>query len=542
MFKRRLRFFFLVAVIVVSACGNQGRPSAPPPPQADVTWWNDRVFYEIFVRSFQDSDGDGIGDLAGLTERLDYLNDGDPRRGDDLGVTGLWLMPVTESPSYHGYDVADYRAVERDYGDAAALKTLIKEAHQRDMVVIVDLVINHTSSEHPWFQAALADPQSQQRDWYLWSEGDPGYRGPWGQPVWHPRGDAYYYGIFWSGMPDLNYRNPEVTDEIYEITRFWLQDMGVDGFRMDAIRHLIEDGSVQENTPETHQWLRDYYNYYKSLKPEALTVGEVWTRTEDVVPYVGDELDICFEFDLASAILSSAEGGYASTVAGVMQKVDSLYPPQQYATFLTNHDHERTMTQLDGEEAQAKVAAAIYLTLPGVPFIYYGEEIGMTGPKPDERIRTPMQWSDEPRAGFTAVQPWYAINDDYQQRNVAAQLADEHSLLNHYRALIRLRASYSALRTGDLATVSSADLYVYAYLRYDDENALLAIHNLSDQPVVDYALSMRAGPLRPGTYRARDLLAGSRAAELAVGDNGAFDDYLPLSRLQPNQSVLLLLH
>jgi glycosidase len=506
-----------------------------------VTWWNDRVFYEVFVRSFQDSDGDGIGDLAGLVERLDYLNDGDPKRGDDLGVTGLWLMPITESPSYHGYDVVDYTSVERDYGDAAAFRALVDEAHRRGMVVLIDLVINHTSSEHPWFKAAVRHPQSAQRAWYLWSESAPGYRGPWGQPVWHAHGDTFYYGIFWSGMPDLNYRNPEVTAEIYKVTRFWLQHMGVDGFRMDAIRHLIEDGSVQENTPETHQWLRDYHTYYKGLKPEAMTVGEVWTRTEDVVPYVGDELDICFEFDLASAILSGAKGGYASRVASTMTKVNSLYPSQQYATFLTNHDHERTMTQLRKNEAQAKVAAAIYLTFPGVPFIYYGEEIGMTGAKPDERIRTPMQWTDEPGAGFTSGQPWYMINGDYPHRNVTTQLQDEHSLLNHYRTLIRLRSSYSALRTGGLVTAKSEDLYVYAYLRHDDEHTLLALHNLNEQPVTGYGLSLRAGPLEPGTYRTRDLLGDAKSADLTIDDKGAFKDYVPFPTLQPNQSALLLL-
>jgi glycosidase len=310
---------------------------------------------------------------------------------------------------------------------------------------------------------------------------------------------------------------------------------------MDAIRHLIEDGSVQENTPETHQWLSDYHDYYKSVKPEAVTIGEVWTRTEDVVPYVGDELDLCFEFDLATAILSSAGGGYASTVASVAAKVDDLYPPHQYATFLTNHDHVRAMTQLYEDKAEAKVAAAIYLTLPGVPFIYYGEEIGMTGTKPDENLRTPMQWSGESGAGFTTAQPWYAVNGDYRTRNVAAQLEDEDSLLNHYRALIRLRSAYSALRTGSLITLQSQDFYVYAYLRLDEQHTLLIVHNLSDQPVTDYGLSLRAGPLEPGTYRAHELLSDIRAADLVVGEKGALQDYLPFPELQPNQSAILVL-
>ncbi len=515
--------------------------ATPPPPSADIPWWNERVFYELFVRSYQDSDGDGIGDLAGLIERLDYLNDGNPKGGDDLDVTGLWLMPIMESPSYHGYDVLDYRAIEQDYGDAETFKALIDEAHRRGMVVLVDLVINHTSSQHPWFLDAMATPQSERREWYVWSDTKPGYSGPWGQPVWHQRGDAYYYGIFWHGMPDLNYRTPSVTNEIYDVTRFWLEEMGVDGFRMDAIRHLVEDGAEQADTPETHRWLRDYHIHYKGIKPQAMTVGEVWTRTEDVVPYVGDELDICFEFDLAGAILGSAKSGYASTVAAVKDKADTLYPPRQYATFLTNHDHERTMSQLRKNEDKARMAASIYLTLPGTPFIYYGEEIGMTGRKPDERLRTPMQWNSEQGAGFTSGVPWYPINVDYHERNVAAQLENKDSLLNHYRRLIRLRSTYSALRTGELLTLRSDSLYVYAYIRYSEDHKILAIHNLSTEAQTDYALTLRASALTPGTYRIRDLLGKAKAANLEIDDKGGFSDYAPLPALEAHQTYILLL-
>ena len=538
---KTLRILLLGPILIaaLTACRTEV-PDIPPPPTADDPWWNERIFYELFVRSFQDSDGDGIGDLAGLIERLDYLNDGNPRTTGDLGVTGLWLMPIAESPSYHGYDVVDYKAVEQDYGDTATLKALIEEAHKRDMVVLVDLVINHTSSQHPWFLDA-ADPQSERRDWYVWSEDKPGYNGPWGQPVWHPRGDAYYYGLFWSGMPDLNYRTQAVTEQMYEVTRFWLEEMDVDGFRMDAIRHLIEDGAEQADTPETLGWLSDYYIFYKGVRPEVMTVGEVWTRSEDVAPYVGDKLDICFEFDLANAILSSAQGGYASTVASAMFKVDRLYPPQQYATFLTNHDHERVMSQLGEDEGKARIAAAIYLTLPGVPFIYYGEEIGMTGKKPDERLRTPMQWSDESGAGFTTGLPWHPINDDYRIKNVAAQLADEGSLLNHYKRLIRLRSTYGALRTGDLLPVSSDSLHVYAYIRHGEEEDILVIHNLSAEAQDAYALTLRAGPLRPGTYRIRDLLGKAKAANLQVGDTGGFSGYAPFPRLEAYQTHILLL-
>lgn len=210
--------------------------------QTDLPWWNNRVFYEVFVRSFYDSDGDGIGDLQGVIQKLDYLQ--------ELGVTGLWLMPVAQSPSYHGYDVMDYYAIEQDYGTNEDFLALMEAAHERDMVVIVDLVMNHTSNQHPWFIAS-AEGDPDYADFYIWEEQPGRYTSPWGSNVWHPRDGRYYYGLFWEGMPDLNYENPAVTAEMQKVIDFWLEEMGVDGFRLDAIRHLIEDGSVQENTPET---------------------------------------------------------------------------------------------------------------------------------------------------------------------------------------------------------------------------------------------------------------------------------------------------
>lgn len=550
MFRSHKWVLFLALLLILPAC--KPRPPEvvvePPAMPADAggTWWNDRVFYEVFVRSFQDSStgplaGDGKGDLQGLIDRLDYLNDGDSQTTDDLGITGLWLMPIAESPSYHGYDVADYYSVEKDYGDKETFQRLIAEAHKRGIVVIVDLVINHTSSGHPWFVDAARDPQSPYRPWYIWSDEKLTYQGPWGQQVWYERGDAWYYAIFWEGMPDLNYRTPAVTEAMYDVTRFWLVEMGADGFRMDAIRHLIEDGRVQENTAETHQWLADYHQFYKSINPNALTVGEVWTRSEDVVPYVGDELDICFEFDLATAILEGARTGSTMTLPSIVKKVDKLYPPQQYATFLTNHDHNRAMSQLNGDVGKAKLAAAIYLTLPGVPFIYYGEEIGLTGVKPDENLRTPMQWNGDANAGFSTSFPWYPVNADYTTKNVAAQLTDPDSLLNYYKELIRLRLAFAALRTGQLGEVMSSARTVYAYDRHGESEDVLVVHNLGTEAVSEYALQMRAGPIPAGTYRVYDLLGEAWAADLTVGENGAFEGYVPIAELSPMTSTILLL-
>jgi glycosidase len=223
----------------------------PPAPSGQAHWWDDRVFYEVFVRSFADSDGDGVGDLRGLIDHLDYLNDGDPTTSGDLGVTGIWLMPVAEAASYHGYDVVDYEAVERDYGTAADFRDLILAAHARGIAVVVDLILNHTSAQHPWFQDSR-DKGSAHADWYIWSDTDPGYAGPQGQPVWYPDGDRVYYAQFWEGMPDLNLDSPEVTAALDYVARFWLQDLGVDGFRLDAIKHLVETGEDQVNTPATH--------------------------------------------------------------------------------------------------------------------------------------------------------------------------------------------------------------------------------------------------------------------------------------------------
>ena len=211
----------------------------------EYQWWNERVFYEIFIRSFQDSDGDGIGDIQGLIDRLDYLNDGDPATDLDLGITGIWLMPPMEAHSYHGYDVTDYYAVESDYGSLADMRLLVAEAHKRGIAVLVDMVLNHTSSRHPWFTASRIGEQIY-ANWYIWADDHPGYVGPWGAPAWHQAGDRYYYGVFWDGMPDLNFLNTAVTQAVYDIASFWLTDIGVDGFRLDAIKHLIEKGESRK--------------------------------------------------------------------------------------------------------------------------------------------------------------------------------------------------------------------------------------------------------------------------------------------------------
>jgi len=492
-----------------------GAAAAPAATAAEPQpgWWNDRVFYEIFVRSFADSTtgplaSDGIGDLQGLIDRLDYLNDGDPATNSDLGITGIWLMPISPSPSYHGYDVTDYYGVNPLYGTLEDLRRLLAEAHRRGIRVIVDLVLNHSSSQHPNFKAALrGDPAW--RDWYLFVPPDrvPQTRGPWGQQVWQEMNGQHYFGIFWSGMPDLNYRNPAVTAEAYRIAEFWLRDVGVDGFRLDAIRHLVEDGDAMNDTPETVAWLKGFQSQVKHVAPGALTVGEVWTGTETVSEYVqADAVDLAFEFDLAGAILDAAKSGTADKLAYTVANVAASYPAGRYATMITNHDQNRVASELREDDARLRLAAGLLLTLPGVPFLYYAEEIGQTGAKPDEMIRNPMPWTAAPNAGFTAAaRPWEPLQPGHERRNVATQEADPGSLLNHYRRLIRLRQSEPALARGAVRVLDTGRSDVVAWERALGERRLIVVANLGGEELRDYAM-----PGADGLDVATELLHGTR--------------------------------
>jgi alpha-amylase len=535
---KRFRFLLVLSICfsIVSLASMQSDDTG----EESNEWWNDRVFYEIFVRSFYDSDGDGIGDLQGVIEKLDYLNDGDPTTTDDLGVTGIWLMPIMPSPSYHGYDVTDYYDINPDYGTLDDFRQLVDEAHARGIAVIIDLVLNHTSSQHPWFLESQ-ESGTQYDNWYVWEDTDPSYRGPEGQQVWYPRNDRYYYALFWSEMPDLNYANPVVTAQMYDVSRFWLEEMDVDGFRLDAIKYIYAAGPAQENTAETHAWLQMYHDFVKSINPEAVLVGEAWTSTNLIAPYVPDEVDIAFEFDLAGTLLRSASFGLPRTLTPVLDTILSTYPDDQYATFVTNHDQNRLMTQVRGRVEAAKLAAYVYLTLPGVPFIYYGEEIGMTGQKPDELIRTPMQWDDTSEtAGFTSGTPWQDVNSDYETTNVAEAQTDDGSLWSVYDSLIDVRNDNSALRTGELTLVESSSRKVLSYLRTNEEQTLLVLINMDDRAVRDYALSLDDSELVSNL--STDVILGDASADPEspeVDDNGGFESYLPFDELAPFSITIL---
>ena len=532
---------------VPSASAAAGRPPACAPdastsPAEPAAWWGDRTFYEVFVRSFADSDGDGIGDLRGLIQKLDYLNDGNPATTTDLGVTALWLMPVAESPSYHGYDVTDYKAIEKDYGTADDFRALMAAAHARGINVIVDLVLNHTSIDHPWFQDAQT-PGSTHDDWYVWSTGaKPPFAGPGGNPVWHKSGNRWYYGYFWEGMPDLNLRNPDVTAALEDVARFWLDDLGVDGFRLDAARHLIEDGKTLANTPETFAWLAAFRQGVHADEPDALVLGEDWDPTVISSRYVREgSLDMDFEFDFAGAIAGSIRSHDAGSYRAAEAEIQAGYPPGGFATFLSNHDQNRILTQLGGDVPAAKLAATTLLTSPGVPFIYYGEEIGMTGAKPDERIRTPMRWdSAQPNAGFSMTTPWEALSDDPAATSVAAESADANSLLATYRSLIQLRAAHPALSRGNSTPVDTSSRAVNAYLRQADGETILVMANLGTEPVVSPALTLDAGPLC-GTPATEALLGANAVRPPSITSTGGFEAYVPVDRLGPRETLAIRL-
>jgi glycosidase len=551
----------LTLALLLASCQAQEAPEPPPEtPLATVPtreagsrdtdgwdneWARGAVFYEIFVRSFADSDGDGIGDLPGLTAHLDDLasGDGDPANGSGLGVEGLWLMPVFRSPSYHGYDTTDYRRINPVYGTEEDFDRFLAEAHRRGLEVILDLMINHTSSQHPWFYESAALPESPRGDWYVWRSDDPGWTQPWGgtQPTWHAYGDRFYYGLFWRGMPDLNFRNREVREEIKDIATFWL-DRGVDGFRLDAARHITAAGPGQEqnDTAATHSWWKEFSAHVRRTHPEALLLGENWTDAATIATYYGstaavaggDELPMNFDFPVAAAIVEAVKTGDVSLLAAALAEKARLFPPGALsATFLTNHDMPRLAAQLDRDRGRLGAAAAVLLTLPGTPFLYYGEEVGLAdGPGlGDEPKRTPMPWTGGPGGGFTAAEiPWYPFAAGRETANVAAQKADPESLWHRYRELIRLRRSSPALRLGGLEVLSPEGNSpspgpnpVLAFLRRlepgDQEQAVLVVHNLSGEAVT-------AGPFAVEFPAGGEALFGDPGVQIRRGEEGLLVD------------------
>jgi len=508
------------------------------PISAQRDWKKGATCYEVFVRSFYDSNGDGIGDLKGLIQKLDYINDGTTSGLHTLGARCIWLMPVAESPSYHGYDVTNYYRVDSDYGTNADFKQLVAEAHRRGIRVLVDLVLNHASSDHPFFQEALHNPASPHRDWFRWSATKPDVKGPWGQEVWHhsPIRNEYYYGLFWSGMPDLNYENPSVRDEAMKVARFWVREMGVDGFRLDAIPYLVEENEQLMHARGTHNFLREFAAKLRAIAPNTFTIGEVWDSTGAMLDYYPDQLDAHFAFEVSNAIIEAVRTGSAAKLFPSVMRLQRELPAVRWSPFLRNHDQTRTRTELGGSLERARLAATLLMTFPGLPFIYYGEEIGMSGDKPDPRLRTPMHWARRRAAGFTRGTPWESLQPDSFTANVASEDADRTSLLNLYRSLIHLRANNSALGSGELLPLEGGSDAVAAYVRRARDRAVLVVANLGASSLSTPTLYSRERLLPPGLYTVKDLIGTTQPAPLRIGSDGRIKNYAPLSSITPMES------
>jgi alpha-glucosidase len=509
------------------------------------TWWREGVFYQIYPRSFQDSNGDGIGDLPGVAARLDHLNDGTPR---SLGIDAIWLSPFYRSPmADFGYDVSDYRDVDPTFGSLADFDRLLSEAHRRNIRVIVDIVPGHTSDQHPWFVAARSSRDDPKRDYYIWA--DPRRGGPpnnWRAvfrrvgPAWtlDERTGQYYLHHFLPEQPDLNWRNPAVRKEIDDVMRFWL-DRGVDGFRVDVASGLIRDERLRDNArfqlrgwprrrnwdlDEVHEIHRGWRKVLDSYDGDRMAVGEVGVRNlQRHVRYYwdDDELQLSFNFHFLERPWS------AESFRAVVEEWERLLPAHAWPDYtLSNHDRSRAVSRYGLE--RARVAAMMLMTLRGTPFIYYGEEIAMTDvPIPPDRVvdvdgrdpeRTPMQWDASPGAGFTSGKPWLPLAAEYAQRNVAAQRDDPASVFSFYRRLIWRRKSSAALRRGSYRTIPGPR-GVFAYAREaEGERALVALNFTNRTQVV--SLGSGGGTVTISTDQHRDGAKVDLARVELRGDEG----------------------
>ncbi len=491
----------LLCAALLTACATRAETSSPPAvataPTANASaddyrsikldtgttqWWHNATVYEIWPRSFKDSDGDGHGDFRGMTEKLDYVK--------GLGADAIWLTPVFEAPSYHGYDFQDFYAIEKDYGTMADFEDFVAQSHKRGIKVILDLVINHISDQHEWFlKSARKEPGYE--DYFIWRETRPkGWGQAWSntpnpEAVWHwnDTRKAYYYGAFGGSQPDVNLRNQKVVEEMNNLAAFWLKK-GVDGFRLDAVRYAIEDGPLpgQADTPSTIEYWTQFTRYVKAINPDAMLVAEAWAPLQTIGRYRdgGKGLDSAFDFDFGEMVIGilapqtqrSADFGTVSDNANDQHR-ENLWsnlqgrakaaPMNYFSPFLTNHDRERVMYFLGGDVGKAKIAASALLTSPGTAYLYYGEEIGMSQPEAgdDHRYRrAPIPWNDDENAGFNTTgrnwidsqpQPpgfsyiqtawwsryWKTLRG--KGHSVAAQEADPNSLLQHYKRLLQVR-------------------------------------------------------------------------------------------------------
>jgi maltose alpha-D-glucosyltransferase / alpha-amylase len=487
-------------------------------------WYKDAIFYQIYVRAFRDSNADGHGDINGLTQKLDYLQ--------ELGVDCIWLMPIYPSPlNDDGYDIADYYNVADTFGSIDDLKRLIDHAHERNIRIIMDLVLNHTSDQHPWFQAARADRSSPYRDYYVWSDTDQKYKDAriifidtepsnW---TWDETAGQYYWHRFYASQPDLNYDNPRVQEEMLRVASFWL-DLGIDGFRADAVPYLFErEGTTCENLPETHAYLKTLRTFLDSSYPGRVLLCEANQWPADVRPYFGDgdEFHMGFHFPIMPRIYMGLKKGTANDMREILDRTPPIPDNCQWCIFLRNHDEltlemvteeerqwmweqyapdprmklnlgirRRLAPLLDNDYRKMELAYSLLLTLPGSPILYYGDEIGMGDNIwlfDRNGVRTPMQWDANPSAGFSEA-PSESLfspvieNEIYgpARVNVASQRRDPHSLWNVIRSMIAERKKHQAFGRGDFEWLDLRNDHIAAFRRTYREQTLLVIHNLSD--------------------------------------------------------------
>ncbi len=507
----RVVLSLLFAGLLASACAWAAPQAAAPIASGIGAPAPSGVYYEIFVRSFYDSDGNGIGDLDGVTAKLPYLQ--------RLGVSGIWLMPIFPSPSYHGYDITDYRAINPQYGTMADFERLVKAAHADGIKVILDMVINHTSDRNPWFIAAQ-NPASPYHDWYIWAGPHTNLdeKSPWGGPVWRTLGRQHYMGIFCGCMPDLNYDNPAVRNEMISIGRYWLRK-GADGFRLDAAKHIFDklerDDHSMAIMDKDAAWWDEYRQGLDSSDAHAYLVGEVTGGHYRLhAPFV-KPLNAVFDFPMAVRLVKSARSGRDDGIGAALVHMQTVYRAAaghyvMDAPFLSNHDQQRVMTDLGGNLDKMKLAAAMLLTLPGNPFVYYGEEIGMRGSKPDPQDREPMRWNISRSAPGETTWETSPVPMS-QDVSVQAENDDPHSLLNRYRELIHWRMDIAPLRDGVAGEYATGNPALAAWRLRDGSGRVLVVHNLSAR-----AQSLRLRPVQGYAYGAL-LRASAPATRLDAG-------------------------
>jgi maltose alpha-D-glucosyltransferase / alpha-amylase len=493
------------------------------PAQKDNYWYKDAVIYQLHVRTFCDSNGDGIGDFAGLTQKLDYLQ--------ELGVTAIWLLPFYPSPLRDdGYDIADYTSVHPSYGSLEDFQALLTAAHKRGIRVIIEMVVNHTSDQHPWFKASRSSRDNPKRDWYVWSETDTRYQGV---PIvfvdtetsnwaWDSTCKAYYWHRFFSHQPDLNFDNPAVFEAVWDIMKFWL-GMGVDGFRLDAVAFLVErEGTQCENLPETHAIIKEIRKRLDVAYPGTMLLAEANQWPADVRAYFadGDEFHAAFHFPLMPRMFMAVKLEDRKPIIEILEQTPEIPPSCQWFTFLRNHDEltlemvteierdymydeyamDKTMRinrgirrrlapLMKNDRRQVELLNGLLMSLPGTPIVYYGDEIGMgdniyLGDR--NGVRTPMQWNGTLNAGFSTADPerLYApvISNavyGYQAVNVDAQERSGHSLLLWTRTLIRARNAFRVFSRGSIQFLTPSNHRVLAYIRQYGEELVLVVNNLS---------------------------------------------------------------